>query len=944
MTTSHHLPMPSRRPQPRRGVALHGNAIALEWLLPVLLGLVSAMVGCGPDDDPPRPTIEDVELRSELTLPGLSEPVDAVQDNRGMWHIYGATPADCARVQGYLMARDRIGQMDFIRRGVNGRLAQIAGSLQPYLVDSDKIALFMNYPGLAAQILEILPAEDREVVEAFSAGITVHIDELRSGEALLPRGLDVAIAIDDLADWTALDTLAIARFQVANQSYSADGDIRFTESTEALRAAFSIDDGDPAIAARARAFLDLGGLQAPVRATADAPADAGSSASALGEPLGGGPRVQVDPRVLAAGGEFMRTLRRHFDLLLGPMPGSNAWAVHGSKTASGYPIVANDPHLSYTSPPLMWMVHLNTTRRGGNLDAQGLALAGTPTLIYGYNANVAWGVTTGSLDVTDVYLETVTEGVDSDPDTVTFNGAQVPITVRRETIPLDTGMQTPFAVEEVPHHGPIVPGSHVDGRALSVRWTGFEPTNEGSALIRLSEANDLDAALEAVAGFEVGGLSWMLASKSGDIAWSLPSTLPVRDPRAMTYEVTTGSGVAPAFVLSGTGEHEWIGTVPLSMLPLERNPDRSYTVHANNDPMGAWADGSPFNDSVYVGAEFIYGHRYARINERLAEMVEAGGVTPEDMMALQADAQSPLGRFMTPVLLEELDRAQAERALPGTHADLTAAVAELEPKMDRIAQMVERLRDWTFDTPAGVEDEPTEAEISDSVATTIFNVTHWYVANFLADELALAGVKPDGITHEYAVYRAVVDPTSMATYDSDLGDTVLWDDLGTPSVIETRGEWMLRSMASALDFIEGELGADMTGWRWGKLHTLRLNSLVPQVGTDVLSIPAGDDERYPDGFPRHGDFMTVDNSFYWLWRDEPSFRDAGIGPMQRMIVEMTPEGPRAWNAIPGGESQDPDNPHQADEIELWRRNQAPPMNFKEEDVARNGEHRLRFRP
>src|SRR5690606_10121511 len=125
----------------------------------------------------------------------------------------------------------------------------------------------------------------------------------------------------------------------------------------------------------------------------------------------------------------------------------------------------------------------------------------------------------------------------------------------------------------------------------------------------------------------------------------------------------------------------------------------------------------------YIGWAFNDGHRMARITERLTELAEGGEVTPEDMSALQGDAQSPFGRLATPAIVAELDRAVEEAETPGTHADLADAVAAAGSEaMAKIAVMRDRLAAWeSFDTPAAVEGSPSEAEIADSVAASIFN-------------------------------------------------------------------------------------------------------------------------------------------------------------------------------------------------------------------------------
>jgi penicillin amidase len=174
-------------------------------------------------------------------------------------------------------------------------------------------------------------------------------------------------------------------------------------------------------------------------------------------------------------------------------------------------------------------------------------------------------------------------------------------------------------------------------------------------------------------------------------------------------------------------------------------------------------------------------------------------------------------------------------------------------------------------------------------------------------------------------------PSTLATYDATLKDSILFDDLGTSTLIETRDERILTSLLDALDYLSGALGADQTGWRWGKLHHIRFDTLVSLWPT--LSIPPADDTKWPKGFPRHGDGFNIDVGEYAVGAPLASTSfDYHHGPTQRFVIDMDPKGPVARNVLPGGEIWDPASPHFADEAERWRRNQNRPMPFLRADV------------
>jgi penicillin amidase len=957
-------------------------------MLLVLMGLASLAAGCGDDDmvmdggldagdgdggmgdGGPPTTIEEIPAEAELQIPGLTGTVSAVQDDRGMWHIYAEDLGDAFRAEGYLMARDRWGQMDLIRRQATGRLAQAAGALDDGLVEDDIDTRFAGWPRTAQALLDTLPAEEVELLQAFSDGVNVYVDEIRDGTRTLPRGTAQTWALfgNRMDYWAPIDTLSIARFQSAELSYDPGDDIGTSEFLAAFRAAFPASSTDPRIAARATTFHDFYRFE-PSRNVytrddfPNEPTDTGSRA--IRPPRRGALREAPLPSLgqLSAAKRFADRIEDRFQRVFGDETrGSNSWVVHGDHTASGNPILANDPHLQLTSPPLFWMVHIDTKRAGGDVNVAGLALTGTPSVLLGYNDRLAWGLTTHGFDVTDVYLETITAGASGMPDTVEYQGTQIPIQTVTETIEINDGstMDVTFEYVETPDGvgGPrwIIPDTREATSAMSIKWTGYEPTNELRAFLMLARAATVDDARDAYDNFAVGGQNLVVVTSEGDIWWSTNCNLPVRDARAMTYDPATGLGVAPFMVMPGTGEHEWLSFLDDRYLPHDQNPSRGFIVTANNAGVDVTSDGNPFDAPHYIGWNFNDGHRMARITERVQEVVTRGDVTPMDMSDVQNDAESPYGRLMRDALVAELDRAAQEAATPGTHADLSDAVTEAgAAKMAKIAMMRDRLMAWTFDTPAAVENTPSADEIADSVATTIFNAALGRLMSLaLADEFTAIGVTRG--FRGRTILAMLNEPDTMASYDASLrggmGDSIFWDDLATDGVTESRGDRVLRAFVAALDWLEGPapdgaaLGTDMNEWRWGKLHRLWLKSIVPQVPitNDVIGIPAFADPVFGmgRGFPRHGDNEVVDAAAYGLG-DTTDFT-YGSGPQQRLVVEMTASGPVAVNALPGGESIDPDDPHHADEIELWRMNQVAPVYYTESDVLLHHERRWSFAP
>ncbi len=174
---------------------------------------------------------------------------------------------------------------------------------------------------------------------------------------------------------------------------------------------------------------------------------------------------------------------------------------------------------------------------------------------------------------------------------------------------------------------------------------------------------------------------------------------------------------------------------------------------------------------------------------------------------------------------------------------------------------------------------------------------------------------------------------------------MLWDDISTDAVVETRGDRVVRAVVRALASVEVLLGADVDQWRWGRLHTLRMNAVVPVAvltSSDPLSIPTPDDAMYPDGFPRHGDRDVVDASnFSPFALDRFAY---GSGPQQRLVATLTDTGSEVFNVLPGGNSEDPDSPFQSNQVDDYIHNRAPAVPFTEAEVLAAAAEHYRFAP
>lgn len=970
-----------------------------RFLAPVLLlGVALAPGACGDDEaisgNPPTndagtdvsvdaPTVdsgldkgplgEQVPITETRTLTGLKGSVNAVRDKYGTVHIYARDFEDAFRVQGFLMALDRAGQLEIARRLATGRLGEVFATADPGQVVSDLSMRTIGLHRAAKAMYDALDpqGEAKRALDAFADGISQHHQQLRAGKLALAQSL-AGFPPEIFSDWSPIDTLAMARLQTFSLSYDANPDISASGVYDDLTSTFTAGASDPDVAARAGLPADLFRWAPPATNTPlpgfpdeSALSDSRGKAGGLA-PLFATPHqakqaskpsaVRVPPAALQAARPFLDAIERVQDFVGGDeFAGSNNWAVAGAKSAGGHALVANDPHLGLSSPMVFWPTRVivdDADDPSQNLEIAGLAFPGIPGIILGTNRHLAWGATTTGYDVTDVWKETVS----SDGTGVMFKGQKVPFQKITETLKLADQAPYTWDVLVVPHHGPIVPtisGGKVvpptaGGTALSARWTGHEPTGEIEAVFKLMRAQTVQQGRAAMVTFGAGAQNWMMADSKGSIGWTAPARLPYRDKKAYTWDPATATGTLPCLVLDGaSGDHEWTGSyLEEQYQPKLLNPAKGWIATANTDNVASVVDNDPSNDKLpngqpfFIGCDFAMGFRLARIEERLA--AEAQGITPEGMAAIQADHKSALGARLSKHLFSALARAEQEKATPGTHADLSAVVQDARYAAANVPDLVSSLKQWETDgflASAGInlDDDSLNVdakEAQSAKATVIFNA--WIVravGRVLEDELKLTNRTNIGtqMTLRAFIHLLEQDPTKLATYDATTQDSLLFDDITTTGVKESRDDRLVTALLDAVDDLVKIFGTDRNTWRWGALHRIRFKSLNPLWFVDI---PPVDDPVFPDGFPRHGDQWNVDASNFSITRPlaSPLSFSYGSGPVQRFVAEMTPTGPKIWNALPGGAVLATSSPHFRDEAEYWRKNENHSVPFETSEM------------
>ncbi len=937
---------------------------------PWTLACVATLAGCWESDGFVRPvpvapsSHADVEgplgdrlpVDGRIDLQGLSAPVDLVRDAYGVVHIYAQSHEDAFRAQGYAVARDRAVQIELLRRAANGRTAEVLGSSSPDTIDQDIAMRTLGLPSVAERELELMLPVVRPWVEAFADGVSQHFAEIREGRVPVPPA-GQAFRASHFEPFHAVDALLIDKLMQFAMSWSVGQEMAASQLALAVRAVAASDN--PEIRRRAGMLPDLLRFAPPRPATTSPDFPSGGpppswQARDLKPSFPGGDRL-VSRAALAihawsAAGSAFGSYGR---------VGSNVWAVDPTRSASGGSMLAADAHFRLTSPAPLWLVHIQVSNDRGDDGpfVAGAALPGVPGVAYGFHRDLAWSPAASYFDVADVYFERL----DSSATAVEHRDELVPVVSRKETIRVADAEDIVVDVRVVPHHGPIVPvlvdhqvaPLEPDVGVLSVRWSGLEPTRDLEASLGMLAAKGAEHALSQV-GFSPSSVRSFVVADPDEVLYVAPTLVPQRDDRATVWDAAAYEGRLPCFALPGDGSAEWVGKLAPTCIPVVQRPSSGYVATANADPVGVTLDNDPSNDVAADGARLFYscsfdaGFRQGRIEDRLTKAAEP--LTLVDAASIQADVRSDLASRLVPFLVDAVKRVQRERDEPGTFPLLSHLAASERFASSNPDAWLELLASWEAEAGFEMRTGVTSADLSltvdgrDALASRAALLFHAWLVRVLhgvyADEMDAVGLGMQGLfaVSEGLPIRSLLHlletrAESLASYDVQLRDSLLWDDLNTEAV-ESRDERMVTAWLDAMAWLGDHLGDDQDRWRWGLLHTVRLSPSDPALG--LLSIPAESDTTFPNGFPRPGGLFTVDMSAFSMARadvsDAPRF-DFSEGAALRFAMRFAADGPEATVALAGGQIADPARAHFRDGVEYWRHNASHDLLYRRDEVV-----------
>jgi len=684
---------------------------------------------------------------TNLQLDGVKEEVDIVFDDNRVPHVFAKNDHDAYFTQGYLMARDRLWQMEFYTLAASGRLSEVVGERA---LELDRYSRRMGMADAAKKVYENGKTNKifDEVLNAYAAGVNAYIKQLKYKN--LP--VEYKIIGYQPEEWSPYKTI-LMMMNMRNVLNGGSDDFRMSNALSKYGMDVVKD-----------LFPNYPSNESPIIPT--------------------GTKWNFTPvQVPAVPAQTTATLSTSEDVAFdvpqhSPEIGSNNWAVGGEKSATGLPILANDPHLQLTLPSIWYQMQLCTP----TMNVYGACLPGAPGVVIGFNKDVAWGVTNVGSDVMDFYQ---IKFKDNTKKEYWYNGAWKATSMRVEEFVVKGRSESLKDTVFSTHHGPIVYNSASDkninqnvpvGHAM--RWVALE--KEGTDLMAfyyLNRAKNYDDYRKALSYYVAPAQNFVFASNQNDISITPNGKLPLKWKEQGKF-IMDGSNPA----------HDWQGWIPVDQNPTVKNPSRGFVSSANQfstDPTYPY----------YLGWRFAPSERAIRINERLEKMQKA---TVDSLRMLQNDNFNVEARRILPVLMKILNADSTETNNPAYQA----------------------LAKWNMKNDAN------------EVGATIFE--RWikelrYIV--FEDEFPMKDLN-----------SPMTYPSRNRMWDMVVNEpTAKWfDDVSTKNKQETLQDVVKHSFKASIDSLTLKHGSmSPENWAWNKVKSTDINHLGRLPGFGRQDIPNG---------------------------------------------------------------------------------------------------------
>lgn len=558
------------------------------------------------------------QIDGTIMVAGPSEPVEVIRDRYGVPHIYAKNTADLFFAQGFVVAQDRMWQLEMWRRNGEGRLAEVLG--KDY-VRRDTFARMLQFRGdWDAEYRKYHP-QGKLIFDSFARGVNAAIQKAID-ERKVPVEFD-RMGFAPQPVWTAKTILTRMPGWAMTGNASSELSRALDVKRLGLAKTRELRPTDPERAFTVPEGLNLEDIEPGIL-------DIAHDANNYRFPLAG--TVAADAGFVSTSDERLRA--------------SNNWVISGKKSATGKPLLANDPHRDLVNPSLRYVVHLNAP--GWN--AIGATEPGVPGIAAGHNDRVAWGLTILGVDQQDLYVE---ETDPANPDRYQWKGEWRDMIISRESI-FVKGQANPVEVTlKRTHHGPVVSENTTKHRAYAVRWAGAETGGAGyvGALGVMQSRSWPEFRTNIARAWFIPSHSIVYADVDGNIGYLGVALSPTRK---------NWDGLLP--VPGKDGKYEWEGYVPFEKLPASFNPPTGFFNTSNNDVVPKIVPGY----DLPLGFEYGESFRYDRVLEVLKSKPM---FSLADMQALQQDTVSIPARTLVPLLLklksEKSDLTRAQKLLAG---------------------------------------------------------------------------------------------------------------------------------------------------------------------------------------------------------------------------------------------------------------------------------------
>ena len=777
----------------------------------------------------------------ELNVPSLNSEVKIYFDSLAVPYIIANNDKDVAFTLGYLHACERMFSMDLIRRAGEGRLSEIFGvETLPF----DRMFRTVGLSRTAKMIKEKIDPEGLKLLEAYSSGVNYYLEEKKNK---YPVEFDVLGYQPE--KWKPEHSIIVIRMMAWELNLGWWTDLAFTELVQKL--------GEEKV----REILP----DYPENAPTIIPSEIKKFA-------------QINSSFIETDKAF-----RKFVGMTGTHLGSNNWVVNSQMSASGKPIITNDPHLAYRAPGIWYTAVIKSP----SWNAAGVTLPGVPGIVIGKNENISWTLTSIMTDETDFYFETL----DSSKTKYMLDGSWKDLEIIEDTIKIRDVGGVPIEIKST-HRGPIISGIHPYNfifnssetiyPPISMRWLGNEFSDEMDGFLKINKAKNWNEFKSAVEKFNIPGQNFVYADKEGNIGYVFGGALPIRTDNATTF-VFDGS----------TSKSDWKGFVSRNELPYVFNPSHGYIATANNKVVKDF--------KYHITNLWEPSSRIERITELLQSRSKH---SVEDYMKYQSDIYSPYAKVIVQYILK--------------------AFENVEVKDKNLLQSLQLLREWNF--------EMDKHQQAPTIFLTFFDKL---MQNIYLDEMG------EDLFNQYVFLANVPYRNILELLENPYS---VWYDDVKKNERKTRDDVIRQSFANALNELERTVSKDYKDWQWGRLHTVTFKHAFSGASgllDDVINI--GPYEISGDGTTIFNTEYAFSESIekYPLFRHDPF--DCELGPSMRFIYDFAYPN-EFYLILTTGQSGNIFSDHYNDQTQLFLRGKYMKIKTDEELIKKPANSLLRLLP